>query len=138
MKISFIVPWITKGRGGTENVGQLMANAMADRGHDVHIYTFDDQKGPSKWPLNSCIWLHHLAERDDAKSNNQMTIALAEPCPDLIVGLHMNRTLLRYTVAAQKICVPLVLSEHIDPHFPNRLGVFCDEERQAAFVGATR
>ncbi|KJZ17948.1 glycosyltransferase [Loktanella sp. S4079] len=138
MKISFIVPWITKSRGGTENVGQLMANSMAEKGHEVNVYTFDERKQPSVWPLHNSLKLHFLPEGDDTKSNSQMTIALAEACPDLIVGLHMNRTLLRYTVAAQKVGVPVVLSEHIDPHFPKRLGVFTEDERLAAFTGATR
>lgn len=138
MRISFIIPWITKGRGGTENVGQLMANAMANRGHEVHVYTFDNNKQPSRWPLDSRIKFHFLPEGGSPHVDSQMTVALAEPCPDLIVGLHMNKTMLRYTVAAQKIRVPLVLSEHIDPHFPNRLGVFSTEERYAAFCGASR
>lgn len=138
MLISFVVPWITKGRGGTENVGQLMANAMSKRGHDVHLYTFDNKKEPSRWPLDARIKLHYLGEGDNPQLNSQMAVALAEPCPDLIVGLHMNKTMLRYTIAAQKIGVPLVLSEHIDPHFPNRLGVFPSEDRLAAFCGASR
>lgn len=138
MKISFIIPWITQSRGGTENVGHLIANAMVDKGHDVHIYTFDAQKRPATWPLKSAIKLHYMPQGDSSRVDRQMAVALAEACPDLIVGLHMNRTMLRYTVAALKINVPLVLSEHIDPHFPNRLGVFSDDERLAAFTGATR
>ncbi len=53
MKICFIVPWITKGRGGTENVGQMMASAMAARGHEVDVVTFDDDRELSHWPLAS-------------------------------------------------------------------------------------
>ena len=45
MKISFIIPWITQSRGGTENVGHMMANAMIEKGHDVNIYTFDEKDG---------------------------------------------------------------------------------------------
>lgn len=138
MRLSFIIPWITKGRGGTENVGQLMANAMANRGHEVHVYTFDNNKQPSRWPLDSRIKFHFLPEGDSPHVDSQMTVALAEPCPDLIVGLHMNKTMLRYTVAAQKIGVPLMLSEHSDPYSTNRLGVFSTEERHAAFYGASR
>jgi len=137
MKISFIIPWISQGRGGTENVGHLMANAMAEKGHQVKVYTFDSEERPSRWPLNESISLHYLPENDDKVANSQMAIALAEPCPDLLVGLHMNRTLLRYARVAQKLDVPLVLSEHIDPHFPRRLGVFEEEERHSAFSVAT-
>lgn len=138
MKISFIVPWITKSRGGTENVGHLMANAMAKKGYEINVYTFDDSKSPSVWPLADTVKIHYLPQGDNIKASYQMTVALAEDCPDLIVGLHMNQWLLKYAVTAQKIEVPLVLSEHIDPHFPKRLGVFSEEQRLAAFTGATR
>ncbi len=138
MKISFIVPWITQSRGGTENVGHLMANSMARRGHEVNVYTFDDAHRPSVWPLDHDVKLRYLPEGNNHKSNYQMAVALAEASPDLIVGLHLNRMLLQYVVAAHKIGVPIVLSEHIDPHFPVRVGTFTDGERQAALVGATR
>ena len=141
MKICFLVPWITKGRGGTENVGQMMANAMAARGHDVHIITFDNMCGPSRWPLSETITLHHVAEAPGVSGTPQelqLLLTLASLTPDLVVGLHMNRAFLGYVRAVRKLGVPLVLSEHQDPQFPARLGTFDPAERHIAFQSATR
>ncbi|WP_157967791.1 glycosyltransferase [Cohaesibacter intestini] len=138
MRIAFFVPWITKGRGGTENVGHMMANAMADKGHHVDILTFDNDQAPSRWPLHPDIGMHHLPEEDNPQNNQVMQIKMAQIAPDLIVGLHMNRTFGRYVKCAMKLDVPIVLSEHIDPTFPQRVGTFSDEERQIYFSGATR
>jgi hypothetical protein len=52
MRIVFFVPWITQSRGGTENVGHMMANAMVERGHDVHVFTFDDPLMMNAVPLS--------------------------------------------------------------------------------------
>ena len=138
MKICFLVPWITKGRGGTENVGQMMANAMAARGHNIDIVTFDNDREPSRWPLAEGIVLHHVIETAGPMQDGQLMLTLASIAPDLIVGLHMNRTFLCYVRAAQKLGRPLVLSEHQDPRFPARIGTFSRSERMTAFQGATR
>lgn len=138
MKLCFLVPWITKGRGGTENVGQMMANAMQARGHAVEIITFDDARQPSRWPLAGEIALHHLPEAPETARDSQLMLTLASIAPDLVVGLHMNRTFLAYVRAARKLGLPVVLSEHQDPRFPARLGSFAPHEREIAFQGATR
>ena len=122
MKICFIVPWITKGRGGTENVGQMMANAMAARGHEVDVVTFDDDRGPSRWPLAHGITLSYVGEATGLAQDNQLLLTIASLAPDLVVGLHMNRTFLSYVRVTHKLGVPLVLSEHQDPRFPARIG----------------
>jgi glycosyltransferase involved in cell wall biosynthesis len=138
LRIAFFIPWITESRGGTENVGQMMANAMAARKHIVHIFTFDDGQKQSVWPLHKSISLHHLEIEDSPAANSRMLMSVAQVSPDLIVGLHMNRTFLRYVKCAYKLDVPVVLSEHIDPKFPERFGAFDKKERLIAFQGATR
>lgn len=137
MKIGFFIPWITMGRGGTENVGQMMANAMAARGHEVTIFTFDDSKAPSRWPLAYQISLVHLTEAADPPADHAMAVAVASRNLELLVGLHMNRTMLRYVRCAHKVGVPLVLSEHIDPRFPKWVGSNSADERDIAIAGAS-
>lgn len=137
MKIGFFIPWITMGRGGTENVGQMMANAMSERGHEVTIFTFDDSNSPSRWPLASEISLVHLPEAVDVPADHAMAVAVASRNLDLLVGLHMNRTMLRYVRCAHKVGLPLVLSEHIDPRFPKWVGSNSADERDIAMAGAT-
>lgn len=137
LKIGFLIPWITKSKGGTENVGQMMANAMVARGHDVRIFTFDNDSVPSRWPLDGRISLVHLPEGDDKRADDRMTVAVASFGPDLLVGLHMNRTMLRYVRVAHRVGVPLVLSEHTDPRYPAWIGTFHPDERDVAMAGAT-
>lgn len=137
MKLGFFVPWISLGKGGTENVGHQMANALAERGHEVTIFTFDDKKQPSRWLLDPSITLVHLSEAEDEPADRQMTIEIATRNLDVLVGLHMNRTMLRYVRCAHRVGLPLVLSEHIDPRFPRWVGKFSAEERDIAMSGAT-
>lgn len=137
MRIGFFVPWITTGKGGTENVGQMMANAMATRGHQVTIFTFDDKRAPSRWPLDDRIALVHLPETEDEPADNLMAVEVASRNLDLLVGLHMNRTMLRYVRCAHKVGLPLVLSEHIDPRFPRWAGTYSPDDRDMAMAGAT-
>lgn len=137
MRIAFFVPWITKSRGGTENVGQAMANAMAERGHEVHIFTFDNDRAPSRWPLDPSIRLWHLPEGEPADDLLLMA-TVAQANVELIVGLHMNRTFGRYVRCAHRLGQPVVLSEHIDPRFPQRIGAFTEDERLTFFSGATK
>lgn len=137
MRIGFFVPWITKGRGGTEHVGQMMANAMAARGHDVTVLTFDDSRGPALWPLDDGIDLVHLPEAETAAADQRMAIEVASRNLGVLVGLHMNRGFARYVRCATKAGLPLVLSEHADPAGPAQLGTFSPEERGVVFFGAT-
>ncbi|MGH1369856.1 MAG: glycosyltransferase [Maritimibacter sp.] len=137
MKIGFFIPWITMGTGGTENVGQMMANAMNARGHSVTIFTFDDKRAPSRWPLAPEISLVYLSEASDEPADQNMAMAVASHDLDLLVGLHMNRTMLRYVKCAHKVGLPLVLSEHIDPRFPKWIETFSTDERDIAMHGAT-
>jgi glycosyltransferase involved in cell wall biosynthesis len=138
MKICFLVPWITKGRGGTENVGQMMANAMAARGHTVHIVTFDDMRSPSRWPLADGIILSHVGETAGPQQEGHLLMKLTSIAPDLLVGLHMNRGLSQYAKIAVKLNLPLVLSEHCEPRDVFDLGTNTPEEREVAFFAANQ
>ncbi len=137
LKMGFFIPWITQSMGGTENVGHLMANAMAERGHDVTIFTFDSKNQPSHWPLHASITLVHLPEEESDLIDANIQIEIISRDLDLLVGLHMNRTFLRYIKWSQKAGLPFVASEHIDPRFPDWIGRFPEAERIVAFTGAT-
>lgn len=137
-RIVLFVPWITQNRGGTENVGHMLANGFAARGHDVAVVTFDDVVRPSRWPLNPGISLHILPTQADADSDLDLAVRVAALNPDVLIGLHMNRTHQRYVRCAHRIGCPLILSEHTDPRFSERAGTFTAEERLVAFAGTTR
>lgn len=138
LNILFFIPWITKSMGGTENVGHLMANAMSKKGHNIHIVTFDDTNNAPKFTLEPNIKIHHINENNDITTDSKMLFTVAEISPDIIVGLHMNRTFLRYVICSLKLNIPLILSEHIDPRFPRMIGTFTKTERDIAFSGATK
>lgn len=137
MRLSFFVPWITTGRGGTEHVGAVMANTMAARGHTVTVHSFDDdEQAQARWPLDRRVRLRLHPTVLDVAAETQLLMELAAERPDLIVGLHMNRTMFHYVWAGQKLGVPVLLSEHADPRLPRKVGSFTAAERLVAFAGA--
>jgi len=136
IRMALFVPWITKGRGGTENVGQMVANAMAARGHHVDLFTFDDDRAPSRWPLHEEIGLRWLPEEDTREAHQQAVTMTACGRYDVIIGLHMNRQMLRYAKLATQLDLPLVLSEHGEPRALFIRGTTTPEEREIAFAHA--
>ncbi|WP_372804342.1 glycosyltransferase, partial [Paracoccus seriniphilus] len=137
MKIGLFLPWITIGRGNAENVGQMMANAMAARGHEVTVFTFDDKQAPSRWPLDERITLVHLPEADDESADDRIAIEIAGHDLDLLVGLQMNRFVLRYLRCAHRLGLPLVVSEHGDPRCRDGIARPLTGDRAVAMGGAT-
>ena len=138
LRIGLFIPWITQGRGGTERIGTMVANALAERGHRVFIHTHDDARNPASWPLHETIELRHHPESDTPESEIQTIMELVAQNLDVLVGLHMNRQFYRYVYYAHRTGVPVVLSEHIDPAFPRDLGRFGEAEREAIFSAADR
>lgn len=138
MNIAFFIPWITQNRGGTEHVGAMLANLLAERGHAVFIHTDDDKKRSSTYPLNPGIELRCHPQKLTPVVEMQILMELAVQKPDLLVGLHLNRTFYSYVYYAHRIGVPIILSEHINPLMPRRVGSFTCEEREAIFLGADR
>lgn len=138
LSIAIFVPWITKGRGGTESVGAMVANGMAERGHAVNIHTFDDGHGEPTWPLRPEISVSWHPETDSEASDSQLLMELALQAPDVIVGLHMNRACFRYVYCSYKLNCPVLLSEHTDPNFADETGVLLHAERERIFAGADR
>ncbi len=138
LSIALFVPWITKGRGGTESVGAMVANGMAERGHAVNIHTFDNDRGEPTWPLRPEITVSWHSETDTEASDSQLLMELALQSPDVIVGLYMNRICFRYVYCAFKLNCPILLSEHTDPNFANETGVLGSAERERIFASADR
>lgn len=138
IKIAFFIPWITKGRGGTENVGSMMANAMVKKGHEAVIYTFDNEMGESCWPLNKKITLRCYPETITNEVEGQLLLELAVQKPDLIVGLHMNRNFFVSVYCGARLDVPVIVSEHTEPSLPQSIGTITDAERTTIFSGANK
>lgn len=138
LTIAIFVPWITQTRGGTEVIGSLIASGMAERGHKVCLYTFDDNHGVSLLQLDPRIKLRTLAEDNLPQSVTQMLLELQVDRPDVILGLHMNRAFLRYIYVAWRLDIPVILSEHINPEYPRKFKTFKETERAVMFSGANK
>lgn len=136
IRIGLTVPWITQGRGGTERVGTLIANGLAERGHTVFIHTWDDGEGDPSWPLHESIELRRHPATDTPNSELQTLTEVASQRLHVLAGLHMNREFYRTVYLAHRAKVPMVLSEHIDPQFPRQLGRFYKREREILFSAA--
>ena len=138
LTISMFVPWITQGKGGTETVGTIIANAMSERGHKVHVHTFDDKQGDVTQPLHHEISVTRHPEKPSDVAENQILMSLATQQPDIIVGLYMNRLCFRYVYYGYRLGLPVLLSEHTDPNFADEIGVLERSERERILSAATR
>ncbi|WP_444907901.1 glycosyltransferase [Microbulbifer sp. SSSA008] len=136
LRIGFFIPWITQGRGGTESVGALIANLLSRRGHNIFIYTYDSHHGKPTWHLDPEIKLRTFDEDINGVSCGQTIFELAADNLDVLVGFHMNREFIRYVYYGWKLNVPVILSEHINPEFPRKIGNFNKREREIIFSGA--
>ena len=134
--IGMFIPWITQGKGGTENVGSMVANAMRKFGHNVVIFTFDDHCQPSQWKLDKAIKIIYLPYNLKNTELESIGYRIAQYNLDILVGLHMNREFYKYIYWSQQLDIPIILSEHINPAFPRKLGRFGREEREVIFSGA--
>ncbi|MHA3978359.1 glycosyltransferase [Halovulum sp. GXIMD14794] len=138
MNISFIIPWISKSRGGTEKVGSMMANAAVAHGHTVTVFTYDDSRGEPQWPLSPEIAFRYLPEKMSKKNELPCLLEVSQSAPDLIVALDMNRRFFNAVYIGYRLGVPVVVSEHADPKWTAIHQTFAPEERIAVFSGATR
>ncbi|CAH6978077.1 putative glycosyltransferase [Vibrio chagasii] len=136
INIGMFIPWISQGKGGTENVGSMIANAMSRFGHNVTIFTFDDQSRPSQWLLEENIKIVYLPENIDNSELDAIGYKIAQHAIEVFVGLHMNREFFKYVYWSQQLDIPVILSEHINPAYPRKIGTFEREERETIFSGA--
>jgi glycosyltransferase involved in cell wall biosynthesis len=139
LRILFFVPWITKRRNGIPAVGSVVANAMALRGHQVSVLTFEnDPAAPPLWSLEAGIRLFRMTEQITDGGDLQMQQYLQVCNADLMVAMHMSKTFTRFVRVARKQQIPIIVSEHMDPVFAFKAKLVTEEDRLVAFSGATR
>ena len=63
MKCALLLWMLSVIRGGTERVGAELANALAERGHELIIFTRDHGDGRPVYPLHPAIKLEFLGEK---------------------------------------------------------------------------
>ena len=116
----------------------MIANLCAEQGHRVFIHTFDNAGGRPTYPLHTGIEVRTHRERPTPVNEMQILLELTTQCPDLVIGLHLDRGFYQYVYYAHRLGVPLLLSEHDNPVYTHKMGRFFKEERDVIFFGADR
>lgn len=129
MKILFCIKALNNPGGGAERVFVDVVNALAERGHDIKVVTFEKPGGRAFYPLSEDI------ERIDLNIGNAADKArfvetisrilslrrfVLKEAPDVVVGfMHSMFVPLSFALLGTKF--PLVASEHIVPfHYVDR------------------
>ena len=123
MNIAFIISSL--GTGGAERVAQVLCNQWANRGHGVHLVTFEAPGTPSIYPLESAITRHQLdllresAGIIDSLARNVHRIrsirrTLGEIEPDVAVAFATETNILAILASVGRPW-PVVISERIHP-----------------------
>lgn len=137
MTIGFFLPWLTREQDDAGDLGPMLANAMAARGHEVTVFTLENGRDPSRWSLADDIALVALEDADDQPAQDRMAVEVASRNIDLLVDPQMTRASLRNLRCAHKLGLPLVLSQQDDPRLSEWLDRFTPDERDLAMAGAT-
>ncbi len=118
MKITFVTSTLTS--GGSERVMSILANELADRGHNVSIILLRAPK--VFYPINDSVKLYFAQDF----SKNMMGKALwlrkhiQKERPDVVIPF-MTSVYCMTIFALLGVNVPIISSERIDPRFSNRM-----------------
>ncbi len=133
MKILFAIKTIDNAVGGAERVIVDIASALAERGHNVALFTFDTPGGTPVYKLHPRVRRINLAIGDTGKKTTSFEIftrilALRSTVrrfgPDIAVPF-MHSTFVPMSFALAGSGIPVIASEHIVPqHYRNRLVEF--------------
>jgi glycosyltransferase involved in cell wall biosynthesis len=111
------------GCGGAERVLSTLANAWAERGHEITLLTFAD--GPSFYKLNSRVSIIHLGLAGNSASHvaalgaNARRVAclrkqITDKRPDVFISFMVHCNILTL-LASIGTGVPTIVCEHNDP-----------------------
>ena len=129
MRLVFAIKTLHHGRGGAERVLATVGGALAERGHEVALVTFDAPGVSSFYPLHPGIRHTGLGIGDTSRRSGPVETlrraiglrrVLAEARPEVAVGF-MHSACVPLAMAALRRGTPLVFSEHIVPrHYRGR------------------
>jgi len=125
--------------GGAERAAVNLANGWAARGDETSIVTLFDH--PPAYALDARVAVRRAARtrrgeqlvldglaapvvrtlRDDAPRLLALRSAIRDVDPDVVIS-HIDLTNLRTLAASRGLDVPVLATEHIDPHFAHDLG----------------
>lgn len=122
MNIIIATSHLCKEKGGCERVAVRMAEEMAARGHQAHIFAYDFGQGP-KYPVPAHIPLHTFPlQLGDRACINQARALLATIGADVCVSLQGQAHHIIWALCCLGTGVPFICSERSDPEFEE---LFC-------------
>ena len=136
MKICFINWGLTKLPRGMERVGAMLANEMADRGHEVEILVFDPDRQPTVFPLREEIELYYMDHLMYKEGRERTLEHLTKRGTDVVVSMFSWFGMLYPSQMLQGSQIPLIISEHNSPE--TIIPRWNKEERLAAMSGADK
>jgi len=144
-RLTLVIPSLTS--GGAERVMTTLANAWADRGHEVTLITFDDSSATPFYPLNPGVELQQLgiagnsstkvaAIRNTISRIWKLRQAIQKSNPDLVLAF-LDTTNVTTILASRGLGTPVIVEEHTDPAQKN-LGQRWVRLRDAMYPRADR
>jgi glycosyltransferase involved in cell wall biosynthesis len=125
MKILFAIKGLQQATGGAERVIAEISSALAEKGHDVSLLSFDKPGSPSFYPLNTkvrrlCLGLGNPLQKATFQETCLRIPALRrvvkEEQPDIVVPfMHSMFILMAFVLIGMGI--PIIASEHTVPQY---------------------
>lgn len=129
MKILFAIKTLNHSHGGAERVLTDISGALAGRGHDVTILTFDPPGERPFYPLSEKVRRLDLAIGNVERPSQVLEIltrvkairkAVKSENPEIVVAF-MHSTFIPASVGLMGCGIPMIASEHIVPdHYGTR------------------
>lgn len=141
MRLLFVCRVFERGVGGVERMAILLMNAMAERGHEVSLFTWDEAGAQAYYPMSEAIRWHRL-DMGDATRPADWPLRVARmrrfrrlatsPKPDVVVA-YQHGPFLFAALSTLATGVPVVLAER---NAPDRFD-YLRAGRRRGFVFAT-
>lgn len=122
-KIIFAVKNMETAKGGAEKVLATIINGLHDKGHNVHLLSFDPQGAGTIYDINSNIprlqlgignAKNHATKDETIDRIKALREIIKQEQPDIIIGF-MHSMFIPLSLAMIGLKIPLIASEHIVP-----------------------
>lgn len=128
---------MTSCKGGAERISAWLANSLAELGHSVTIYAYDEQKRGPSYPLKKAVELRYqplplFPEEIEAFRNDLLDLK-----PDVCVIFTSSHYLMSWIATLDGTGIPLIISERISPSYIENVS-WTKAERLTALCGADK
>ncbi|HXV14426.1 MAG TPA: glycosyltransferase [Candidatus Krumholzibacteria bacterium] len=123
MRVLFVCRMFDRVAGGVERMAIALMNDLAERGHDVSLFTWDRANAQPYYPMAAAIHWHRLDMGDPSRTANALSrglrmrrfrsLALADP-PEVVVAFQHGPFLFA-ALSLLRTGIPVVLAERNAP-----------------------